>query len=367
MRIAIDALVVAPGRPGGDSTYVRELVRQLPLVGPNDEWVVYIRQDARDLFPAPPENARYVACPVPGKSIAVRVLWEQLALPSWIRRDRPDVLHAPVNVAPLSAGVPFVLTLHEAEPFMPGAGIPLPLLAWWRIARQRSARKARRIVTVSDAVKAEIVRWMGLPDKKISVIHSGVDLERFGPTSEAEASPMNAPYVLWSGRPYPRKNVVRLIEAFGLVRKAGRQERLVLAGVAGWAEREVEAAIAGVSDRTAIVRRGPIPDADIARWYRQASLYALPSLHEAFGFPMLEAMACGTPVVAGDIPALREVGADAAVYANPLSAASVAEAMLAVLGDPDKATSLGRAGRSRAEGFTWQATATATRAALLDS
>ena len=362
MRIALNALAVMAGRPGGDATYVRELARHLPLAGPADEWVIFVRHDAQASFPAAPENVRYVFCPVPGRSIALRVLWEQLALPAFVRRARPDLLHAPVNVAPLAAGLPLVLTLHEAEPFMPNSGIPLPLLAWWRFARRRSASQALRVVTVSEAVKAEIVAYMGIPPDKVQAVHSGVDLERFRPTAAPEPPVTDAPYILWAGRPYPRKNLPRLIEAFDLVHRSGRPERLVLAGIAGWADREVQAALARSSASDAIIRRGPLADAELPRWYRQAALYAFPSLHEAFGFPLLEAMACGTPVVAGDIPALREIGGDAAVYADPRNPEALTEAMLALLVDAERAASLRQASLARAAQFTWQATAAATRA-----
>ena len=361
MRIAIDALAVTPGRPGGDATYVRELVRHLPGVGASDEWIVYVRYDAQSLFPAAPDNVRYVACSVPGRSFVVRALWEQMALPRLVRRDAPEVFHAPVNVAPLVLRMPVVLTLHEAEPFMPGAGIPLPLLAWWRVMRARSARRACRILAVSEAAKGEIVRWMGVPEAKVRVVHSGVDLERFQPSAAPEPPLMDGAYILWAGRPYPRKNLPRLVRAFEIVRRAGRPERLVLAGISGWAERELLGALDASSDGDAIVRRGPLPAGDLPGWYRQAALYAFPSLHEAFGFPMLEAMACGTPVVAGDIPALREVGGDAAVYADPCSPESIAEAMLTVLDNPERAAELRQAGLARAARFTWQATAAATR------
>lgn len=349
MRIAINALAVTQGRPGGDATYVRQLVRHLPAVAPQDEWIVYVQPGASSLFPPPSENVRYVVCPVAGRNLALRVLWEQLALPAWLRRDRPDVLHAPVNVAPLGTGMPMVLTLHEAEPFMLNSGIPAPLLAWWRLARRASARRARRIITVSEAMKRDLVRWMGLPEAKIRAIHSGVDLERFRPAKESSTA---KPYILWTGRPYPRKNVPRLIRAFG---KLGGPKRLVLAGIEGWAEREIEAALSEVSG---VERRGPIPDEDLPRWYRQAALYAFPSLHEGFGFPLLEAMACGTPVVASDIPVLREIGGDAAVYADPHDADALTEAMRSVLADPTRR----EAGLARAAQFSWAATAAATRA-----
>src|SRR5579862_3215180 len=202
MRIAINAMVLEPSRPGGDKTYLVELVRRLPLLAPDDEWIVFATQRGSELLPAGIPNLRVVPCPVPGSSLVVRALWEQLVFPDWLRRLTPDLLHAPANVAPLRSPVPVLLTLHEAEPFIPGAGVPGPLLAWWRTLRAQSARRARAVLTVSEAAKQDLVRWMSLPPAKISVVHHGVDADTFRPREPVrERPPYPRPYVLSVGRP----------------------------------------------------------------------------------------------------------------------------------------------------------------------
>src|SRR5581483_5098551 len=153
---------------GGDTVYVRHMVKHLPRVAPDVDWVFFTHPAARALLPAEPPNAKYVECPIPSSSIAARVLWEQLLLPLWIGKQAPDLLHAPVNVAPLACPIPTVLTLHEAEPFMPPAeaAMPAALRVWWRFVRKRSAQRARRIITVSQAAKDQLIRYMGLPPAK---------------------------------------------------------------------------------------------------------------------------------------------------------------------------------------------------------
>ena len=368
MRVAINALAVEPRRPGGDVTYVRALVRWLPRVAPDVDWVVLTSRAGRALFPPtePANGPRYVVCPIDGRSLVARALWEQLVLPRVVARIGADVLHAPVNVAPLRAGVPVVLTLHEAEPFMPDNHIPLPLLAWWRTVRARSAKRAARRLTVSRAARADLARWMGLPAASIDVVPLGVDHERFYPAlasaSGAEAHPLQErPYVLWIGRPYPGKNLGRLVAAFAALHRQGRAEELVLLGPPGWAEAELGAAIAR-HGCAAAVRRVPATWEDVPRWYRWCRAFVYPSTRESFGLPVLEAMACGAPVVASDIPALQEVAGDAAALVEPHDLDALVGALGGLLDDAERRQALRERGLARAALFDWRRTAEMTAA-----
>jgi len=353
LRVAINALAVEPRRPGGDVTYVRELVRWLPVVAPDVEWVVFTSTRGRSLFPAPAPGVRYVIGSVPGTSLVIRALWEQLVLPRLVQRVGADVLHAPINVAPVRCAVPVLLTLHEAEPFMPGSRIPPAMLAWWRLMRRRSARHATRVLTVSQSAKTDLVRWMGLSRDKIRVVHLGVDTDRFTPDGSSDRHPLDgSPYILWIGRSYPGKNLARLIAAFAALRRAGRTERLALVGPRGWSEKEIDVAAVQYDCSAAVVRVPPVWD-DLARWYRACAAFAYPSTRESFGLPLLEGMACGSPIVASDIPALREVGANAVAYASPTSREELTDKLDRVLNDHTYSARLRDAGPRRAAQFTW--------------
>jgi glycosyltransferase involved in cell wall biosynthesis len=253
-----------------------------------------------------------------------------------------------------------VLTLHEAEPFMPNTLIPPPLVAWWRVMRTISAKRADRILTVSVAGQTDLNRWMGLASNRVHVVHLGVDLTRFSVAARASPPPLNgAPYVLWVGRPYPRKNLGVLLDAFAQLRQLGRLESLVLIGPPGWNEAALKQRIASEFHPGTILRM-PAVWSDLPTWYAHAALFAFPSTQETFGLPVLEAMACGTPVVAADIPALREIGGDAARYAPPRNAEELATALRQLLTDPDLRETKRQLGLTCAASFDWQVTASET-------
>jgi glycosyltransferase involved in cell wall biosynthesis len=359
VRVGINTLACDPTRSGGDATYVRELVRHLPAVAPDDEYVVFVAPWNQRLFPPASPRLRYVDCPAPAGSFVARAVWEQVCLPRYIERSNIDVLHAPVNVAPLTARCPVVLTLHEAEPFMRRMSMPAVLRVYWRVLRTASARKARRILAVSEASGNELIRYMRVPRSRLSVVRHGVDTDRFTPRPDGQ----RGEHLLWVGRAYPRKNLPRLVEAYAsLPVEVRRRHALVLSGVDGWDTQRLLDRISarGVADTVRVT--GRLPDAHLVEAYRAARLFVFPSLHEAFGLPVLEALACGTPVLAADIPALHEVGDDVVDYARPDRVSEMTTKMAELLsrdGAIERARALGPAYAQR---FSWAATAAQTSA-----
>ncbi|MBI2756919.1 MAG: glycosyltransferase family 4 protein [Chloroflexi bacterium] len=362
MRIGINALAVHEGKPGGDSTYVRALIEHLPQVGTTEHWVIFVTPGGkRQLHPVQPSNVELVVCSVPTSSLVARALWEQVVLPGYIRRARLDVLHAPVNVAPIATTTPIILTLLEAEPFMPSIAMPAILRVWWRTMRSLSARRAARVLAISEQSRHELRTWMALDERRLFVTPLGVDAKRFAPDGPARPKGVTEPYLLWVGRPNPRKNVPMLVEALALLRARGRPERLVVAGPNGWAEDAIRSAARSAGCEDAVVRRAPLADAELPAWYRGAAAFVFPSAHEAFGLPVLEALACGTAVVGSDIPALREVGDNAIEYIRDLSPSGVAEAILRVLDvTPAERGERRLQGLQRAQAYSWINTASAT-------
>ncbi len=360
MLIGINALACEPGSSTGDATYVRELVAHLSGCDPSVRYALFAAHWQAKLFrPAP--NLRIVPCGVPRGSRVLRAIWEQVALPAQAARVGVDLFHAPVNVAPLGVRGPLVLTLLEAEPFLPGAQLPAWLTLYWRALRGASARRAQRVLAISDSAAREIITSMALPPECVTTIPLGVDLQRF---QAHGLSREPGGYLLWIGQAYPRKNLELLIQAYALLRRAGdNPPPLHLLGPSAFRHARARALVSALGLGDWVRFEGWIPDANLAAWYRGAALLVLPSGHEAFGLPLLEALACGTAVLASDLPALREVGGDAAAFVRPVSAEALATVIQSLLDDPGRRGDLAAAGPLRAAAFSWEGTARGTLAA----
>jgi glycosyltransferase involved in cell wall biosynthesis len=359
-RIAIDAHMVGTGETGNE-TYVRGLVGGLRELGAEHEYLLYTPDPAL----LPPSllgggaRARRV---VPGDNLR-RVGW---AMPRAARRDRLDLLHVTYALAPW-VPCPAVVTVHDIsyrthpETFSARDRLLLSL------AVPLAMRRAARVITVSEAARRDIVRHYGLPAAKVVAIHNGVE-ERFRPVADPAAlAAVRARYglperfILAVGNLQPRKNLGRLIEAFAALRAARDDDcRLVLVGQPFWRHAELGRVIAarGLSD--AVVATGYVPGEDLPAIYSAATVFAYPSLYEGFGLPPLEAMACGTPVVAGATSALPEVVGDAGLLVDPLDTGALAGALARLLDDAALRERLRQAGFARAARFRWREAARST-------
>ena len=353
----VDATAI-PADRGGVGRYVDELLPALVAEGA-DLSVVCQERDLtlfRDLLPEVP----LVPAPAHVERRPVRLAWEQAGLPLVARRARAEVLHCPHYTMPLAAGLPVVTTLHDATFFThPEVHLPVKrrfFRGWTRVSLARAAR----CITPSAATREELVRVAHGRRGRIDVAHLGVDAARFHVPSEEERAAARAhlgiegPYLAFLGTLEPRKNVPALIRGWAAVAGA---PPLVVAGGRGW-DPEVERAAAEVPGDHRLLRPGYVPLELLAGFLGGAKLVAYPSLGEGFGLPVLEAMACGAPVLTTRLLALPEVGGDAVAYTEP-DADAVAEALRALLADPDRRTWLAAAGRERAAAFDWRSCARA--------
>ena len=225
----------------------------------------------------------------------------------------------------------------------------------------RALRRASRIVVISERVKKELQKAYEIPADKIAVVYPAVDHASFRPDIPAEVRvAVREKYGLGGGYIFslstlePRKNFPRLLEAYSLLPDATQARLpLVVAGGSGWKNEEIYATIRRLGLEKKIKFLGYISETDRAPLMREASLFALPSLYEGFGMPVLESMACGTPVVTSARGAIPEIGGDAVVYADPLRAESIARSISAVLEDQDLRTKLSVSGLARAASFQW--------------
>jgi len=335
-RFAIDARAAVRPELGGVERWARELVARLPALAPGEYAVL-----------APPRALAHRA----GHA------WEQAVLP--LRARRAVALLCPANLAPAAARNA-VVVLHDAAPLRHPEWYSGAYAAWQRRLLPLIARRARHVITVSAFSRAELVELLALAPDRISVVPGGVDAA-FHPGADAEraraALGLPRPYVLCVASHTARKNLAALVPAARALAAEG-----IDVAVAG-GHRPQFAAEQGLE---ALRLLGPVADPLLPGLYAGAEAFALPSRYEGFGLPVLEAMACGTPVVAADATALPGTCGGAALLAAPDGEAFRA-ALARLLGDPAERERLRAAGRARAAPFTWDATARAVDAVLRGS
>jgi len=323
--VVIDADVLGRQRTG-DETYVENLLRLLPEVGGDGLRFAAITRNP-GLVPEGVEPIELAA-----RSQELRMAW---SVPRLLRRLRPALGHFQ-HALPLACPCPAVVTVHDLsfERDRSAMGL-LDRLVFKRVV-PRAARRARRVLAVSERTKRDLVELYRIPPDRITVTPHGVD-PAFGPGAVAGGE-----YLLYVGSIQARKDPLAAAHAAAEVGLP-----LVVAGP------EREPALARELEAVGADLRGYVGKGELANLYRGAAALVLPSRYEGFGLPVLEAMACGTPVVASDDPALREVAGDAAVYAH----VDLADAVRTALTDRDR---LVAAGLERAKAFSWEETARRT-------
>jgi glycosyltransferase involved in cell wall biosynthesis len=354
VRVAIDARKL---HDYGVGTYVRNILRHLARMDATNAYLLICRPADTEFVRALGPN--FEAVPDRSANYSVR---EQLSLPLNLWRGRVDVFHAPHYVFSPLTTCPTVVTIHDCihlrfPQYLPHRAAHLYARVFLRVA----ARRARRVLTVSEASKRDILHYLQIPEAKVEVIPNALD-ERFElPPSDTEVARvrdrflLNSPFILYTGNIKPHKNLDRLIEAFALLRRREFDGvKLLIIGDE----------ISKYPNLRRLVHRhqlhqhvrflGFVPDATLAVLYRLASLFVFPSLYEGFGLPPLEAMASGTPVISSNVSSLPEVVGDAALLIDPLNPQAIADAMARVLCDGELRSELVRRGHERVRAFSWQ-------------
>jgi glycosyltransferase involved in cell wall biosynthesis len=283
-----------------------------------------------------------------------------------------DVFHATNYAAPRTRGTPLVLTVHDLALLrFPELGTPALRRLVQRVGA--NAAGARRIIADSESTARDLRELVGIDAAKIRVVYPGCD-DRFMEPVDASARArvgkrygIVSPYVLHVGTLEPRKNLERLVRAFARARtRHALPHRLVLCGPRGWGSEALQRLLEAPDLADCVRWIGAAAREDLPALYAGATLFVYPSLYEGFGFPPLEAMACGTPVLTANVASLPEVVGDAAVLIDPRDEAALADSIGRMLQDADLA-SLAAAGRARARQFTWQRCARDTLAVYMDA
>ncbi len=370
MLVAIDGRALT-GRYTGDRTYWKNLLQRLPTMATDIEFIVLSRTpiDPDELPTAPNLTAQII----PASNDR---LWTAFALPRALRKLKADLVHVQYTV-PLNCPCPVVTTVHDISFRIHPQWFPLRHRILLNLTVPIAMRRAKRVITVSESSRKDILRLYKLPkDRVVGILHGlpdGFGLDSIDRNEKENISVLakynitpNTHYVLTVGVLQPRKNLMMLAEAFGRARKSRNlSHSLVIAGKVGWGTeqqslRDAAAVGGGQSAADALIFAGYVEDADLPFLYRGCDLFAYPSLYEGFGLPPLEAMACGAPVVVSDAPALPEVVGSAAEIVPARDTQAWSQILGDLLTDDTRRHELASRGPGHAGSFNWNKTAKET-------
>ncbi|MHC1764736.1 MAG: glycosyltransferase family 4 protein [Verrucomicrobiia bacterium] len=368
MRIGLSTTMIQRGK-SGVAQYVLALLRALLAEASAHRWTVFVLEEDLPLFEFAKDRAEVVTVPEVFRPAIRNILWHQVSLPALARQLGLDVLHIP-SYRRLIWRKPcaLVATIHDLAPFEVKGKYDPARMFYGKVVVRQLARRQDRIIAVSAGTARDVERYFGVPLGRLQVILNGIDHTRFNPGDRAAAKGwvrerwgLKAPFFLYVSRlEHPAKNHFRLIEAFSRFKRAERSPWLLVLGGSDWHGAEVIREAAKASAFQSDIRfLGFVADEELPGLYRAADAFVYPSLFEGFGFPPVEAMACGCPVVSSARGSLAEVVADAAALVNPEDPDDLASQMKRVATDEPFRASLVTKGYQNARRFDWQANARA--------
>ncbi len=366
IHIGLNAHLLSLGRSyrgAGISWYIINLLKNLAQVSPDFCYSAFLSERA---FQAPSLTLHLSNWPT--QRPLVRILWEQLVQPLALRRAGIDLLHALAFVAPLAAPCPFVVTVYDLS-FLRYPDAFRPFNRWYlRQFTAHSIKRASAVIAISESTRQDVINLLGAAPERVYTIYCGVEAD-FHPLPSSEITAFRAArglpdtFILFLGTLEPRKNVEGLIRAYASWRqREPTAPPLIIAGGKGWYYRHIFSLVESLNLTDSVRFADYIPQNELRLWYNAASLFVYPSYFEGFGLPVLEAMACGTPVVTSTASSLPEITGTngVACLVNPTDTESLAEAMRQIMSTADLQATMVEQGLARAAEFRWEKTARET-------
>lgn len=347
MHIGINALLLK-GERSGTTGYIDNLIKALPKVDSENKYTIFTGREK-------------------SKSNLTRIAWENIFFNNKLKKNNIDLLHSTSFISPPRCPVKTVVTLHDLAYFLYPDLIPKAKVFYYKCLIPDSIFKARRIIAVSENLKNEIVNFFKVDKDKVEVIYYGVE-EIFKPIDKERAKKevferfgIKDKFILFVGKIRPRKNLETLLEAFYFLdKKIGKRYKLVVAGPWGWLYKEVLRRLKRFKLGEKCVFTGYVDSEDLLYLYNASDLLVYPSIYEGFGLPVLEAFACGVPVITSNNSSLPEISGGAAILVNPKNSNELLEKMITVLEDGSLQKELRRKGIDRVREFSWLETAKRT-------
>lgn len=362
MRIGIDARL---WNETGVGRYIRNLVKELQIIDGQNEYVLFVKKDDKEQILKQVQNDNF-------RMVDVNIRWhtieEQIKFPKILNRENLDLMHFPYYSIPVFYNNPFIVTIHDLIPYNypTGKASTLPFFLYWlkflayKYVLKNASKKAKKIIAVSNATKQEIINNLKINANKIAVIHEGAEeklkikISKPGLSSRIQTGFVSSKYFLYVGNVFPHKNLERLLKAFNVLIFKHKDVLLALVGGKDYFYKKLKERVREMDLGNSIKFLGKVGDEELKSLYQNAVALVQPSLMEGFGLPALEAMTNGCIVLASDIPALKEVCGDAAIYFNPLDVVDIRKNLELIVNDEELRKKMIGKGYKQVKKFSWE-------------
>lgn len=369
LTIALNIRFLQARPLSGIGTYVQELVKNIGKYDKQNKYLFFEEPNKKQIHLLEAQNVRYFSLPKYTKKAFLKIMWEQFLFSSVLRRKKVTVLHGPSFMLPVKKTCSAVITVHDLAFLRYPEAFTWATRMYYRLFFPRSLKNADMIIADSHATKNDIIKEYGLHPNKIKVIHLAVE-DEFKRVQEKEAlekirKKYNLPekFFLFVGLLSPRKNLVNILKAY---ERLGVSHHLVLVGGKGWLYEDIFAEIEMLGIREKVHWIGYVEDRmELPAFYTLAEALVFPSFYEGFGFPILEAMACGCPVITSAVSSMPEIAGDAALFVNPHKPEEIENAMRKIIEDKACKNGLIKKGSEQLKKFSWEKTARETIAVYM--
>jgi glycosyltransferase involved in cell wall biosynthesis len=369
MYIAIDTLA-AKSLHHGMGVYVFNLVNRLVKIGSEHKFLIYLTQNNSQYFNSSNNIKRVFIT----SNRLLRIAWENTLLPFALQREAVTLFWGPSNFLPNIKFCKYIGTIHDVTAIAFPKYLPILRRFHYKNSIKNAVRVADRIVGISKQIKNDLIQHLKVPEQKISVIPNGLDekflnqaktpfntVQQITPKLKEKYSLPDS-FIFTLGVLEPKKNFTNLVRAYAIIKSKITTEglpKLVIGGSKkyGWQNQEFFKTVEDTNLKNEVIFTGKIEHEDLPFIYQTAKVFILPSIHEGFGLPVIEAMACGTPVITSNVSCLPEIAGDAAILVNPYDPKEIADALLLVLSNENQRKELIEKGRTNALRFSWDKTA----------
>jgi len=374
MKIGINAHYLQKNG-SGITSYLFNLINNLLLIDQKNEYLLIFNNQENNLFidNIYPNLKQKVSSPLNYrlkekslKSQLIKVAWEKLFLVYEIKREKVEIFHDPAFSAPLLGSIPVIVTVHDLAFLRYPHAFTWKTLCYFKAFLKQTLRRADIIISVSESVKKDLLDLYEISANKIVVIHEGTD-EYFKKLYNKEdinrikkKYKISGDYLLSVSAINPRKNIIRILHAYKILLDKKIDIKLVLVGKKAWLYQNIEKELVKLHLSNKVIFTGHISKEELRILYNGASVFLYPSLYEGFGLPLLEAMACGTPVITSNISSMPEVVGPAGVLVNPLKCEEIAEGIIKLITDKGLRYKKICLGFERVKKFSWKETAKKT-------